>query len=34
MTILAIALGSLGVASSIIVWSACAFASQPADNPE
>jgi len=35
MTILAIALGSLGVASSIIiVWSACAFASMQADNLE
>jgi hypothetical protein len=34
MTILAIALGSLGVACSIIVWSACAFASPEADNSE
>jgi hypothetical protein len=34
MTILAIALGSLGVACSVIVWSACAFASKQADNLE
>jgi hypothetical protein len=34
MTILAIALGSLGVVSSIIVWAACAFSSMQADNPE
>jgi len=34
MTILAIALGSLGIACSIIVWSACALTSPQADNPE
>jgi len=34
MTILAIALGSLGIACSIIAWSACVFASPQADTPE
>jgi len=34
MTILFVALGSFGVVSSIIVWSACAFSSMQADNAE
>ncbi len=34
MTILAIALGGLGVVCSIIVWSACAFVAPRADTPE
>jgi hypothetical protein len=34
MTVLAIALGALGVSSSIIVWSACAFGAMQAENPE
>jgi len=33
MTILTIALGSLGIVCSIIAWSACMFASPQADQP-